>query len=221
MFSFPCSSYLGVDNADHRKSLRRSRVPPQDSGLWPEHWKVCGEVSTWRLSSSFLSADGGLLRSRTRQPVSDFRRHGRYRSVSLVLTPLCSRSAPSDLLSKNWKTGLRLCPSTRIWASRCQPSWTNFTRLWVGSTGPRTSLRSRAQIRLQTLQRSLLTRLARPKKTLKFFFFFFNHTKLLHLLNCGWKRRNTAVKPSHIWTGWPEVAALVTLRDRDSEKHYG
>lgn len=174
MFAVPCSSYPAVDNADHRKSLRRSRVPPQDSGLWPEHWKICGEVSTWRLPSSFLSADGGLLRSRPRQPVSSkCSCRGRDGSVSLVLTPLSSRSAPSALLSKNWKTGLGLCPSTRSWASRCQPSWTIFTRLWVGSTGPRTPPRSRAPIRLQTLQKSLLTPLARPKKTLKFFVLFF------------------------------------------------
>lgn len=177
MFSFPCSSYPGVDNADHRKSLRRSRVPPQDSGLWPEHWKVCGEVSTWRLSSSFLSADGGLLWSRTRQPVSTVLRLQLSCSLSRHqsgFNSLCSRSAPSALPSKNWRTGSGLCPSTRSWVSRCQPSWTNFIRLWVDSTGPRMRLRSGAQIRLQTLQRSLLTRLARPK-TLKLFVFFKSH----------------------------------------------
>ena len=106
-------------------------------------------------------------------PGHDFSCHGCYHSVSALLTPLCSPSAPLALLFKNWKTGSGLCPSTRSWASRCPPSWTNFTRLWVDSTGPRTSLRSRAQIRLQTLHRSLLTQLVPPKKTLKFYFFFF------------------------------------------------
>lgn len=113
-FSFPCSSYPGVDNADHRKSLRRSRVPPQDSGLWPEHWKVCGEVSTWRLSSSFLSADGGLLRSRTRQPVSTVLRLQLSRSLSLrqsgfnpAVFTLCSFS-PSFQKLEDWFKALSL-----------------------------------------------------------------------------------------------------------------
>lgn len=94
VFFFPCSSYPGVGNADHRKSLRRSRVSPQDSGLWPEHWKVCGEVSTWRLSSSFLSANGGLLRSRTRQPVST----GSRLQLSWLLS-LCQCAFNPSLLS--------------------------------------------------------------------------------------------------------------------------
>lgn len=174
---FPLSllvaSWRLPDDADHWKSLRRSRVPPQNSRLWPEHWKVCGEVSTWRLSSSFLSADSGLLWPGTRQPVSSVLSDLVIVTPTLVLTPLCPRSAPSVLLSKNWKTGSRLCPSTRSWGSLCRPSWTNFTRLWVDSTGPRTPLRSRTQIGLRTQQRSLLTQLARPKKTLKFLLLFY------------------------------------------------
>ncbi len=55
---------------DHWKSLCRPRVPPQDDGLWPECWKVCGEVPSWRLSSSVLSTDCGLLWPHAWQPVS-------------------------------------------------------------------------------------------------------------------------------------------------------
>ncbi len=57
-------------DADHWKSLCRPWVPPQDSRLWPECWQVCGEVPPWRLSTSFLSTDCGLLWPHTRQPVS-------------------------------------------------------------------------------------------------------------------------------------------------------
>lgn len=56
--------------ADHRESLRRPRVPPQESELWAERGQVCGEVSAGRLSVTLLPAGGGLLRPLARQPVS-------------------------------------------------------------------------------------------------------------------------------------------------------
>lgn len=59
-----------ASDPDHWKSLCGPWVPPQDAGLWSECWKVCGEVSPWRLSPSFLSTDCGLLWPHTRQPVS-------------------------------------------------------------------------------------------------------------------------------------------------------
>lgn len=114
MFALPCSSHPAADDSDHRKSLRRPRVPPQDSGLWPEHWEVCGEVSTWRLSSGFLPADGGLLRSGARQPVSAAlplrlsRPSSRRRAgFNLSVFALCSVS-PSFQKLEDWFGALSL-----------------------------------------------------------------------------------------------------------------
>lgn len=56
--------------ADHRESLRRPRVPPQESQLWAERGQVYGEVPAGRLSVTLLPAGGGLLRPLARQPVS-------------------------------------------------------------------------------------------------------------------------------------------------------
>lgn len=78
---------------------------------------------------------------------------------------LPSLVSPPGLLSRSWKTGLKLCPSTRNWGSPCQLSWMNCIKVWVGSTGRRTPLQTRTQIKHQTQQQPLQTRRAWLTKT--------------------------------------------------------
>lgn len=108
-------------------------------------------------------------------------------------------------LSRSWKTGLKLCPSTRSWGSPCQPNWMNCTRVWVDSTGLKTSPQLRAQINRQP-QQPLRTHPAWQIMAPRTHFFFFFSFCFLSPLNCctntvDEKKRKIALNPSHIRTG--------------------
>lgn len=259
-----------ASDPDHWKSLCGPWVPPQDAGLWSECWKVCGEVSPWRLSPSFLSTDCGLLWPHTRQPVSScsysnihswffitqcraadwwsvknsmgimvcmtgshliskgekttsFRCHLDLPALDTPLhaarllprvfpqprqsgfnpkTPLCALPAlffplapPLTVhLSRSWRTGLEPCPSTRSWGSPCQPNWMNCIRVWVDSTGPKTSPRPRARIRRHLRQRPPHThpawRTVAPRSSV----YLCDPSELLHY-HCGWGDEEDCIEP--------------------------
>ena len=112
-----------------------------------------------------------------------------------------SLSFPSPLvhLSRSWRTGLRLCPSTRSWGSPCQLNWMNCIRVWVNTTGLKMALQRRAQIshqpQLQPLQTLPAWRTMAPRTP-----------PHLTPLNCctntvDVKKRKTALNPSHTRTG--------------------
>lgn len=72
---------------------------------------------------------------------------------------------PPVLLFRSWKTGSRLCLSTRSWGSLCLPSWMSCTTVSVNSTGPKTSLPTRARISARTPWQPLRTSLPWPTGT--------------------------------------------------------
>lgn len=114
------------------------------------------------------------------------------------LKPLCVPSLlfpplPSSVhLARSWRTGLKLCPSTRSWGSPCQLNWMNCTRVWVCSTGLKTAPQPRVQISPQPQQWPVQTLPARQTMAPR------TCASFLTPLNCCTK---TAFNPSHIRTG--------------------